>query len=153
MFERPLRYLAIVLSSIIALSFIMFAWENTQAASDATTTAIATGQTSAKATSTASLEQAREARHGKLRRKIDAANNTLTRPFAAAVETIDSGWGKRIVSGSLGLLLWGAGLAFLARAVAGKVKSPRAPHHADHGLYPEKRPGPPPPLPPAPPGY
>ena len=143
MFERPLRYLAIALGSIIVLSFSLFAWEQTRKASDATSAAIAAGAASAQVSPSPGLERVREKTHTPAREAIDDANDVLTRPFAALVADFRSGWARRVVSGLLAVLLWGVGLGYLARYSSGRATRRRARHHEDHGLYPERAPGPP----------
>ncbi len=143
MFERPLRYLAIALGSIIVLSFGLFAWEQTRKASDATSAAIAAGAASAQVAPSPSQERAREKAHTATREAIDDANDVLTQPFAALVANFKSGWARRVVSGLLALLLWGVGIGYLARFSSGRATRARASHHKDHGLYPERAQGPP----------
>ena len=143
MFERPLRYLAITFGSIIVLSFVLFAWEQTRKASDATSAAIAAGSASAQVAPSPTQERARETAHAAAREAIDDANDELTRPFAALVAGFHSGWARRAVSGLLAVLLWGVGLGYLARFSSGRATRLRAAHHEDHGLYPERAPGPP----------
>jgi hypothetical protein len=139
-FERPLRYLAITLGAIVALSFGLFAWEQTREASDATTAAIAAGTVAAQVAPSPTQERVREAAHTTAREAIDDANDVLTSPFANLVSGFNSGWARRGVSGLLAFLLWGVGLGYLARYSAGKAKARRAGHHEDHGLYPERQP-------------
>ena len=140
MFERPLRYLAITLGAIVALSFGLFAWEQTRKASDATSAAIAAGTAATQVAPSPTQEHARERAHTTAREAIDDANDILTRPFADLVSGFQSGWARRGVSGLLAFLLWGVGIGYLARYSSGKAKSKRAAHHEDHGLYPERRP-------------
>ncbi len=140
MFERPLRYLAITLGAIVALSFGLFAWEQTRKASDATSAAIAAGAAAAQVAPSPTQERTREAAHTTAREVIDDADDILTMPFANLVAGFESGWARRGVSGLLAFLIWGVGLGYLARYSAGKAKRRRAAHHEDHGLYPERRP-------------
>ena len=148
MFERPLRYIAITLGTIVALSFFLFAWEQTRKASDATSAAIAAGTAAAQVAPSPTQERAREAAHSAPREAIDDVNDILTMPFANLVSNFESGWARRGVSSLLALLLWGVGIGYLARYSSGKAKVKRADHHEDHGLYPDRKPvvpgGPPP---------
>lgn len=144
MFERPLRYLAITLGSIVVLSFAMFGWEQTRKASDATSAAIKAGTAAAQVAPPPALEHAREAEHTWAREAIDDADDVLTAPFANLVANFESGWARRGVSTFLALLLWGVGIGYLARFSAGRAKSVRPSHHEGHGLYPELPTGPPP---------
>lgn len=143
MLERPLRYLAILLGSVIVLSFAMFAWAQTRAASDATSAAIATGEASATVAPSPTQERLREGAHSRAREAVDDVNDVLTAPFANLVSNFESGWAQRGVSGFLALLLWGVGLGFLARFSSGRAKAVRPGHHEGHGLYPERPPAPP----------
>lgn len=135
MFERPLRYLAILLGSVIVLSFTLFALEQTRKASDATSAAIAAGEAAGTVSPSPATERLREREHTKAREAIDDANDLLTAPFAALVQNFESGWAKRGVSGFLALLLWGVGIGYLARFSAGRAKRARHGKHASHGLH------------------
>lgn len=139
MFERPLRYIAITLGTIIALSFFLFAWEQTRKASDATAAAIAAGTAAAQVAPSPTQERAREAEHTTAREAIDDADDLLTLPFANLVSGFESGWARRGVSSLLAILLWGVGIGYLARYSSGKAKG-RADNSEDHGLYPERKP-------------
>jgi hypothetical protein len=55
-----------------------------------------------------------------LRRKIDDANDFLAKPFTWVTEDSDSAWVKRSVTLLLGLLVYGVGIFFLARALPGR---------------------------------
>lgn len=147
MFERPLRYLAILLGSIVALSFGLFALGQTRAASDATQAAIAAGAATAQVQPSPTQERARERQHTAARETIDDANDVLTAPFAGLVAGFRSGWARRGVSAFLAILLWGVGIGYLARFSAGRARRLRPPHHEGHGLYPERPPNGPPPAP------
>ena len=143
MFERPLRYIAITLGTIIALSFFLFAWEQTRKASDATAAAIAAGTAAAQVAPSPTQERAREAEHTTAREAIDDADDLLTLPFANLVSNFESGWARRGVSSLLALLLFGVGIGYLARFSSGRATAVRASRDEGHGLYPERPPGPP----------
>jgi len=111
-FERPLRYLAITLSLIIALSFTLFALEDFGRASKQSEHRIA-GYT-AVAPSPAG-ERERERRHSQAREAIDDVNDVLLSPFAGVTATATSRWWQRGAPALLGLLVYGFGLGYLAR--------------------------------------
>jgi hypothetical protein len=104
--DGALRGIAIVLSAFIALSFVLFAVENLRDASDA--------QRSAVIDPGAAVEQRRAEEHTAVREAIDDVNDVVLRPFAGVVSS-DNEWVQRIVPGVLGLLVYGLGLAYLAR--------------------------------------
>ena len=83
MFERPLRYLAIALSLIIAIGFTLFALEDIGRASEQSEHRIA-GATRRPAPSPAG-ERERERRHGQPREAIDDVNDVLLSPFAGVI--------------------------------------------------------------------
>ncbi|HWC28098.1 MAG TPA: hypothetical protein VG474_16025 [Solirubrobacteraceae bacterium] len=112
MLERPLRYLAIALSLIVAAGFVLFALDDIDRASEESRQRVA-GYTAVDPT--AAGERDREHRHGAVREAIDDANDVLLKPFAAISQDADSGWVRRGVPALLGLLAYGFLLAFLAR--------------------------------------
>ena len=116
MLERPLRYLAIALSVIVALGFILFALDDVEAASANKIGELNSYQV---ADPTPSAEAERERRHGAVREGIDDANDVLLKPFAGLVEDVDSRWVQRGVPALLGLLLYGFALGYLARFAKG----------------------------------
>ncbi len=86
MFERPLRYLAITLSLIVAAGFVFFALDDFGRASTNSQNRLA----GYSATSpTPAGERERERRHGRGRELIDDANDVLLGPFAALTEDSD----------------------------------------------------------------
>ena len=145
MFERPLRYLAILVGTIIALSFGLFARDETNDATRATSQAIATQTAVAKLLPSPTEERARERAHTDLREYVDDANDILTAPFAGLVNRFQSGWARRGVSSILAMLLWAVGLGYLARYSSGRMKRERAAHHTEHGLHRAPSGGPQPP--------
>ncbi len=124
MLERPLRYLAIALSLIIAIGFTLFALEDIDRASAATEHRIAN---SMAASPTPAGERERERRHGDVREVIDDANDVLLSPFAGLTEDDKSRWMQRGIPALLGLLVYGFGLGYLARFMTARGGARR--HH------------------------
>ena len=116
MFERSLRVVAIVLSAVVALGFILFVLENADRASDRTVDEI----TYQRVDPPPAGERVREQRHSKLREAIDDANDILLKPFAGISDSASSRWVQRGVPALLGLLVYGFGLGFLARFARGR---------------------------------
>jgi hypothetical protein len=106
--DGALRAIAIVLSAFITLSFVLFAVENLRDASEA--------QRSAVIDPGAAAEEQRAEGHTAVREAIDDVNDVVLRPFAGVADS-DNEWVQRIVPALLGLLLYGFGLAFLARMI------------------------------------
>ena len=106
MIDGVLRGAAVLASAIIALSFVLFAVEEVRFASER--------QQSAIVDPGAERERARAADHTAAREAIDDANDVLLRPFAGVVDS-DNAWATRGVPALLGLLVYGLGLAYLAR--------------------------------------
>jgi len=114
--ERPLRIVAIVLSTIIALGFVLFIIDDADRASGASVARIADSQ---QVDPTPAGERAREARNGQVREWIDDANDVLLKPFAGITEDSSSRWVQRGVPALLGLLVYGFLLAYIARFAHG----------------------------------
>jgi len=115
--ERTVRIVAITLSLVVALGFILFALDDVDRASDSKVDEIASYQ---QADPTPAGERDREQRHGKLREAIDDANDILLKPFAGVSDSASSRWVQRGVPALLGLLVYGFGLGFLARFTRGR---------------------------------
>jgi len=109
--ERPLRYLAITLSLVIAMGFTLFALEDIDRASTDTQKEIATGF----AATTPTPARERERRHSDVREAIDDVNDVLLAPFAGISKNASSRWAQRGVPALLGLLVYGFGLGYTAR--------------------------------------
>ncbi|MDQ3723121.1 MAG: hypothetical protein M3376_08665 [Actinomycetota bacterium] len=126
MLERPLRFLAIALSLIIAIGFTLFALEDIGRASATSEQRIA-GYT-ATSPSPAGVRE-RERRHSRPREIIDDATDVLLSPFAGITADASSRWARRGVPALLGLLVYGFGLGYLARFMTARGGSrPRAVH-------------------------
>lgn len=111
MFERPLRAAAILVSLVIAASFVLFAIDESRDASS---------RAQAQIAGTAGQERARERAHGRVREAIDDANDVLLEPFAGVSDGSSSRWLRRGVPTVLGLLVFGLGGGFLARFARGR---------------------------------
>jgi len=118
-FERLLKISAVVLSVLVALGWVLFAVDETSAASRETAAEVAGQDAVRRADPTPRQERARERTHGKVREGIDDANDVLLKPFAAAVGGSGSTWVRRSIPALLGLLLYGFVLGFLARYARG----------------------------------
>jgi len=109
-----LRIVAIVSCAIVAIGFIAFASD------EATQGSAKQGRRIQQAMDdpapSASAEQTRQKRHGKVRETIDDANDVLLKPFAGVVGSNDV-WVRRIVPTVLALLAYGLGPTLLANAL------------------------------------
>jgi hypothetical protein len=117
--ERPLRWLAIVLSLIVTAGLVLFALDDFDRASIDTRNRI-TGFTATSPSPAGERERERERRHGKARELIDDANDVLLEPFASITENATSDWVRRGVPALLGLLVYGFLLGYLARYAKGR---------------------------------
>jgi hypothetical protein len=105
--DGALRTVAAVASVIIALSFILFAAEEVNHASRHQQIEVVTpggGSGAGQASS-----------HTTARRAIDDASETLLRPFAGLTSDTHNAWARRGIPALFGLLVYGLGLAYLAR--------------------------------------
>ena len=112
MLERPLRYLAIALSLVIAIGFTLFALEDIGRASEQSEHRVA-GYSAASPSPAG--ERERERRHGQPREIVDDVNDVLLSPFAGVTADATSRWARRGVPALLGLLVYGFGLGYVAR--------------------------------------
>jgi len=115
--ERPLRYLAIVLSLFVAVGFTLFALEDIGRASTKAENRVQDRSTAT--TPTPAGERERERRHGDVREAIDDVNDVLLSPFAGVSDDATSRWARRGVPTLLGLLVYGFGLGYVARFMKG----------------------------------
>lgn len=104
--DRGLRALAGLASALIVLSFALFAVEEVRDASDRQQDAVVAPGPDA--------ERRRAADHTWARELVDDANDVILRPFAG-VTGADNAWARRGIPALLGLLVYGLGLAYLAR--------------------------------------
>ena len=120
MLETTLRRVAVAASVIVALGWGLFAYDETKAASDLSRNEVSGRVASRTADPSPDQERAREAAHGDARELIDDANDILLAPFASIADDSSSKWARRTVPAVLALLVYGLGLAFLARFAAGR---------------------------------
>ncbi|HVE67299.1 MAG TPA: hypothetical protein VNB64_01835 [Solirubrobacteraceae bacterium] len=106
MFDRGLRAIAGLASAVIVLSFALFAVEEVRDASER--------QQSAVVDPGGDAERRRAAGHTAAREAVDDANDVILKPFAG-VTGADNPWARRGIPALLGLLVYGLGLAYLAR--------------------------------------
>lgn len=113
-----LRLASFVLCLIVVASFVLFAINQTSNASahqqqelNEAAPATAAGPSQGSATP--------RAHSGKssARKTIDEASEAITSPFSAAADATSSQWLKHAINLLLALLVYGFGLAFLARVI------------------------------------
>jgi hypothetical protein len=119
--EGLLRTIAVVTSAIVLVSFGLFAIDETRDFSNRSVAAVEGLEATRAATPTADEERARERAHNSLREAIDDADDILVAPFAPVTKSSESSWVRRGVPTLLALLLYGFGLAFLARFMHGRT--------------------------------
>ena len=112
------RTLAVAASAVVALSFIMFAWDEVDRGSKAQQRELGEGtgnrvEVAIEPAPTSDQEALREQSHSSVREAIDDANDVLLQPFAGLVES-PSNWVIRGVPTLMGLLVYGLGLGLLA---------------------------------------
>ncbi len=120
MIEKSIRYVALITSAIVVLSFTLFAIEETRTASATTRAEIAENDAQKDPGRATIAENVRESRRSEVRRRIDDANDVIVTPFAGLVGADDNVWVRRAVPGVLALLCFGVGLGFLARYAQGR---------------------------------
>jgi hypothetical protein len=107
MVARLIRLVAVVTSLLILVSFGFFAVDQLNSASRREQQAVSDSSPTKGALP--------EPRHRKQpRRFIDGAAHTLLEPFSGLAPGKDA-WVRRLIPTGVGLLLYGVGLAFLAR--------------------------------------
>jgi hypothetical protein len=103
-----LRLASFVICLIVVASFVLFVVNQTSSASTHQQEELRTGATPAK----------KAPKHESTARKtIDEASKTLTSPFSGITAGSSSQWLIRGVNLALALLVYGFGLAFLARVI------------------------------------
>lgn len=115
------RLLAIAASAVIALSFILFALDQSGEGRDTQVDALkgSSGQPVVKRDAVdapnpgAAVERARESENSSARELIDDGNDILVSPFTGLASS-DNLWVERIVTAGIGLLLFGLGGLMLA---------------------------------------
>jgi len=113
--EGPLRILAIVLSGVVLLGWLLFAVNEAGEASRQTAAEVAGRTASARADPSPEQERAREASNGTVREAIDDVNDVVLSPFADVGAGSESRWVRRTLPAVLAFVVYGLGLGFLAR--------------------------------------
>jgi hypothetical protein len=113
-----IRLLAMALSAVVALSFILFAIDEIDRGSKVQQQALGEGtgnrvKIAIDPAPTAKQESLREQEHSKVREGIDDADDVLLQPFSGLIDS-DSNWVTRGLPTLLGLLVYGLGLGLLA---------------------------------------
>lgn len=114
-----IRYLAIAISSIVMLGFVLFAVNEMDKGSQAQQDRVEQEMgpdPNAQINPSARDEAYREAHQGKFHEAVDDANDVLLAPFAGLVDS-NSAWVNHAVPAILGLLVYGFGLGTLANAL------------------------------------
>lgn len=107
---KLIRLASVLICLIVILSFIVFAINQTKSASGHQREVL--GETSASVHEGKSTK----AKEGSAHKALDEASEKLTSPFSGIV-TSSSQWAKRSVSLILALLIYGFGLAYIARVM------------------------------------
>ncbi len=111
-FARFLHYVSILLTLVIGLSWVMFAVDEVGDASDEQSRKIVDPESTAPA-GTTPAPVVKEKRT--FRSTVDDAAEWLTSPFDGIVAEDGNVWLRHTVPAILGVLLYGLGLAVLAR--------------------------------------
>jgi len=119
--EGLLRTAAMVVSAIVLVSFGLFAIDETRDASNRSVAAVEGLEATRSADPTAGEERARERAHNSVREAIDDADDILVAPFAPVIDSSSSSWVRRGMPTLLALVVYGFGLAFLARFMHGRA--------------------------------
>lgn len=126
MFSAPLRYLSILASLVVLLSFAGFAVDQARSGSEASRAGIAsqtyktTPDPSGYAKPTPAQERLRERAHSTARELLDDADDIALTPFASITSSSSSAWVRRGVPGLIALVVYGFGLGYLSRYAAGR---------------------------------
>ncbi len=121
MIATVIRWASILASSAIILSFLFFAVDQTSNASQNSVRSIA-GESNVKAESItklpnppASVERVREKENDGFHEFVDDVDDVLLAPFTG-ISNSDNIWVRRAIPAIIGLLLYGVGGMYLARA-------------------------------------
>ena len=113
--ERLLRTASTVLTAVVVLGFVLFAFDKADAASKHQQLIVATANPSP------AQEQARERQHGRFKETIYDVDDVLLRPFAGVTNSSDA-WVRRGVPTGLAVLVYGFGLGFIASFARGRFR-------------------------------
>jgi hypothetical protein len=111
----PIRYLAVALSAIVALGFVLFAIDEVDKGSKTQQDKLERelGSTSTPISPSQREEEIRERHQSTFREAVDDANDVVLAPFANLVDS-DNVWVEHGVPALLALLIYGFGLGMLA---------------------------------------
>jgi hypothetical protein len=121
-----MRAVALLTSTVLVLSFALFAIDQAQAASRDSQNGVA----SVPASDQAGQNAPAPTRPTGLRHELDAATAAICSPFEALGVRSSNAWADRGLRTLLGLAVYGWGLAFLARWSAGQTGRTRPPGRA-----------------------
>ncbi len=114
---RVLRIASFVTCLIVAMSFTIFAVQQTKAASGHQTEAV----NSSSGVGAGTPVRAVSTKKGTLHKAIDEASEELTSPFSGIVSSISSEWASQGVRLLLALVVYGFGLGYVARVLRVRV--------------------------------
>jgi len=112
-FARLLHYLSILLTLVIGLSWVMFAVDEVGTASDEQSRKIIDPDATTPSQNTVTTPA--PAKKRTFRSTVDDAAQSLTSPFDSIIAEDGNTWLRHTVPAILGVLLYGLGLAVLAR--------------------------------------
>jgi hypothetical protein len=121
--ETSIRWVAILVSAVLLISFGLFAIDQTREASATTRAEIAdSGNKANDPGQDAVAEKAKErtTHHSEVRKNIDDVNDAIVSPFNSVVTSTNI-WVDRAVPTLLALLCFGVGLGYLARFMKGRA--------------------------------
>jgi hypothetical protein len=113
--ERPLRWASTILTILVLLGFVLFAFDKADAASKRQQLVVAA------ANPTASQEKARERQNGRVKEAIYDIDDVLLKPFAGITNSTDP-WVQRGVPTGIAVVVYGFGLGFLASFARGRFR-------------------------------
>ena len=103
-----IRYVAMAISAVVMLGFVIFAVDETDKGSKAQQAKL-----ERELSPNAKQEAVREREHGAVREAVDDVNDVLLAPFVGVVDS-DNAWVNHGIPTLLALLVYGVGLGFLA---------------------------------------
>jgi hypothetical protein len=110
-----MRIASIGICALVAISFLIFAADQSKSASGSQQTALERG-----ASSGATVHEATKHKSG-FHKAIDEAASEFTSPFSDIVSASKSEWGNQMVKLILALLVYGFGLGYAARFLRVRV--------------------------------
>jgi hypothetical protein len=117
---RLLRLASLVICAIVIASFVIFAVDQTNSASNHQQAQIA-GAPATPSTNQGGGRSTATAHAGTVRKAIDEASGKLTSPFSGVTSGSSSEWAIRVAKLLLALVVYGFGLGYLARVLRVRV--------------------------------